>query len=252
MVHIRNALVLAVTLLVLVAAGAALAVVTTGARASDQQKVQGKLVGTVGPGFTISLTKGGKAVKVLKPGTYRITVRDRSSVHDFHLVGPGVNKKTGVSFKGTVVWKNVKLKKGTYRFVCDPHASQMKGSFKVSGAGTGTTGTGTTGTTTTGAGTTSTEPASNELFGTVGPGFTISLTRESGAALGTLAPGAYEIKIDDKSASHNFHLTGPGVSQTTTVSFVGSVVWEVTLAKGSYTYVCDPHASTMNGQFEVG
>jgi plastocyanin len=25
----------------------------------------------------------------------------------------------------------VTLKKGTYRFVCDPHASSMKGSFKV-------------------------------------------------------------------------------------------------------------------------
>jgi len=25
----------------------------------------------------------------------------------------------------------VKLKKGTYKYVCDPHASVMKGSFKV-------------------------------------------------------------------------------------------------------------------------
>jgi plastocyanin len=26
----------------------------------------------------------------------------------------------------------VKLKRGTYRYVCDPHASFMKGSFRVS------------------------------------------------------------------------------------------------------------------------
>lgn len=91
-----------------------------------------KLVATVGPGFTISLSKSGKAVKTLKAGTYRVTVRDRSPMHNFHLSGPGFNKATGVPTSGTTVWRNVKLKKGTYRFVCDPHRSTMKGSFKVS------------------------------------------------------------------------------------------------------------------------
>ena len=91
-----------------------------------------KLVATVGPQFTITLTKGGKKVTTLKPGTYAITVNDRSSFHNFHLKGPGVNKSTGVAFKGTPSkpW-TVTLKKGTYTYVCDPHASQMKGSFKV-------------------------------------------------------------------------------------------------------------------------
>ena len=91
-----------------------------------------RLVATVGPGFTISLSKSGKAVKTLKAGTYRITVRDRSAMHNFHLSGPGFNKATGVPTSGTTVWRNVKLKKGTYRFVCDPLRSTMKGSFKVS------------------------------------------------------------------------------------------------------------------------
>jgi plastocyanin len=90
-----------------------------------------KLVGTDGPGFTISLTKGGKKVTQLKAGKYAITVNDRASFHNFHLTGPGVNKKTSVGGTGTTTW-TVTLQKGkTYRFVCDPHAAQMKGSFKT-------------------------------------------------------------------------------------------------------------------------
>ena len=90
-----------------------------------------KLVGTDGPGFTITLKKGGKKVSKLKPGKYTIVVKDLSSAHNFHLTGPGVNKSTTVAFQGTKTW-TVKLKKGTYKFVCDPHAPIMKGSFKVS------------------------------------------------------------------------------------------------------------------------
>jgi plastocyanin len=90
-----------------------------------------KLVGTVGPGFTITLKKGGVKVKTLKAGRYTITVNDKSNIHDFHLKGPGVNKViTTVGFKGTKTI-TVRLAKGTYRYVCDPHASTMKGSFRV-------------------------------------------------------------------------------------------------------------------------
>jgi plastocyanin len=89
------------------------------------------LSGTVGPGFTISLKSAGKKVKSVKAGRYTIRVSDKSSIHDFHLRGPGVNKViTSVGFKGTKS-TSVKLKKGTYRYVCDPHSSEMKGSFKV-------------------------------------------------------------------------------------------------------------------------
>jgi plastocyanin len=88
------------------------------------------LNGTVGPGFTITLTQGGKKVTTLKAGKYTIVVNDKASIHDFHLSGPGVNKTTSVSGKGTQTWK-VTLKKGTYKYMCDPHASFMHGSFKV-------------------------------------------------------------------------------------------------------------------------
>ena len=89
-----------------------------------------KLVGTVGPGSTITLTKSGAKVTKLKAGTYSITVNDLASVHNFHLTGPGVNKKTSIGGTGKTTW-TVPLQKGkTYRFVCDAHPF-MKGSFKT-------------------------------------------------------------------------------------------------------------------------
>ena len=90
-----------------------------------------KLAGTVGPGFTITLKQNGKKVVALKAGTYAITVADKSNIHNYHLVGPGVNKEiTSVGFVGTKT-AVVKLKTGTYRYVCDPHLTVMKDSFKV-------------------------------------------------------------------------------------------------------------------------
>jgi plastocyanin len=83
------------------------------------------LTGTVGPGFTITMNK-----KTVKAGTYAITIHDRASIHDFHLTGLGVNKKTSVTGTGTTKW-TVKLKKGTYHFVCDPHRTIMHGVLKV-------------------------------------------------------------------------------------------------------------------------
>jgi plastocyanin len=90
----------------------------------------GKLVATDGPGFTITLKQGAKAVKTLKAGTYTITVQDKSNIHNFHLTGPGVNKLTSVGAVKTYTWK-VTLKKGTYKYICDPHKTIMKGSFTV-------------------------------------------------------------------------------------------------------------------------
>jgi plastocyanin len=89
------------------------------------------LTGTVGPGFTITLTQGGKKVTKLKAGTYIFKISDKSAIHNFHLTGPvGLSKKTAVGAQGTSTWK-LTLKKGAYKFVCDPHSSFMKGSFSV-------------------------------------------------------------------------------------------------------------------------
>jgi plastocyanin len=89
------------------------------------------------------------------------------------------------------------------------------------------------------------------LQGSVGPGFEISLTGSDGQAVSTLTPGTYTIDVDDQSDIHNFHLTGPGVDETTDVSGTGTTTWTVTLQDGSYHFQCDPHSSTMNGDFEV-
>ena len=91
-----------------------------------------KLSGVSGPGFTITLKSGGKGVTTLKPGAYTIVVSDKSSIHNFHLFGPGVNKKTSVPFTGTQTW-TVTLKPGSYTYQCDIHAATgMKATFKVS------------------------------------------------------------------------------------------------------------------------
>ncbi|MGZ4393999.1 MAG: plastocyanin/azurin family copper-binding protein [Gaiellaceae bacterium] len=113
--------------IVLLAAVAAL-VVAVAAQAATKAPT---LNGTVGPGFTITLTQGGKKVTTLKAGTYTVKIADKSNIHNFHLMGPGVNKLTTVGMVGSVSWK-VTLKKGTYKYQCDPHATIMKGSFKVS------------------------------------------------------------------------------------------------------------------------
>jgi plastocyanin len=93
------------------------------------------LAGSVGPGFTIALERKGKAVKSLPAGTYRLTVTDRSDEHNFALVHPGgaTTVVTGVGFTGTKTI-TVRLANGRYTFVCQPHASLMRGSFTV-GAG---------------------------------------------------------------------------------------------------------------------
>jgi|NGEPerStandDraft_6_1074524.scaffolds.fasta_scaffold79671_2 hypothetical protein len=95
------------------------------------QTSTGNLVGSVGPGFTISFTQNGKKVTSLKAGTYKITVKDKSTMHNFHLFGHGINKKTVVSTTSTVVWNVKFVVKGTYKFHCDAHPTILFGSFKV-------------------------------------------------------------------------------------------------------------------------
>ena len=90
------------------------------------------------------------------------------------------------------------------------------------------------------------------LLGSVGPGFEISVTTPSGDAPETLTPGSWELQVDDKSSAHNFHLTGPGdVDVSTEVGEEGAETFQVELQPGTYSFVCDPHASSMNGTFEV-
>ena len=94
--------------------------------------------------------------------------------------------------------------------------------------------------------------ASGKLEGETGPGFEIEV-KQNGEDAESVKAGTYTLKVEDKSASHNFHLIGPGVDKVVTdVGFVGDKTVTVTLKKGTYTYQCDPHASSgMKGTFEV-
>jgi hypothetical protein len=94
------------------------------------------LKGVVGPGYTIKLTKGGKKVKTLKAGKYKIVISDKSSFHNFtlereHPSKPKLEKDvTSVSFTGskTITWT---LKPGSWRAYCSVHEAMMHQDFKV-------------------------------------------------------------------------------------------------------------------------
>ena len=113
-----------ITLLAVAAAALALA-------ASASPLVPPRLVGTVGPGFTISLTKLGKRVTTLRAGRYTIVVHDKAAIHNFVLEGPGVERDiTTPAFVGTKT-VTVLLRKGKYKFYCRPHESSMFGFVRV-------------------------------------------------------------------------------------------------------------------------
>lgn len=101
------------------------------ASVSAQPSAIPKLTGTVGPGYTITLKSGTRKVSTLKAGKYRLVIRDKSSDHDFHLAGRGFDRVlTSTEFVGTKTLI-IRLRKGRYTYVCDPHTVVMKGSFRV-------------------------------------------------------------------------------------------------------------------------
>ena len=93
------------------------------ATASASSMAPPRLVGTVGPGYTISLKHNGKVFKTLKHGQYTFAISDKASIHDFQIEGPGVDRAiTTVSFQGTKT-VTILLRKGSYKFYCAPHES---------------------------------------------------------------------------------------------------------------------------------
>jgi plastocyanin len=120
------------------------------------------------------------------------------------------------------------------------------------GGETTTTEATTTEATTTEESTTGETGGSSTLKGETGPGFTIEVS-QNGQDAETVKAGTYTLEVEDKSDQHNFHLIGPGVDEKVTdVPFVGDKSVTVTLQKGTYTYQCDPHASSgMKGTFTV-
>jgi plastocyanin len=200
---------------------------------------QTRLIANVGQNdtFTISLrTASGGSVDSIPAGTYEIEVNDHSGMHNFHLSGPGVDRRTTEAFVGRETW-TVTLQDGRYTFVCDPHPTQMRGGFTVG--------------TPTSPPPPPPPPRVTTLIATVGPGPTISLRTRSGRRVSRVRRGRYRIVVRDRSAMHNFHLRGPGVNKRTTVGFRGSRTWTLTLRRGIHRFVCDPHATRMRGSFRV-
>jgi hypothetical protein len=203
----------------------------SGAGAGAQDAVLTATVGT-NDAFIISLTDAsGAKVTHLDAGTYTINVHDLSGEHNFHLIGPGVDRATNVENTGDETW-TVTFTDGIYRFQCDPHASIMNGRFTV--------------------GTAQLPPPTASLTGRVGPGKRISVLNANGSKA-TILDGVVSIKlvVTDSSKSDNFHLTGPGVNRATGVKFRGRTTWNLANVQvGVYRYRSDRH-KTLRGSFSV-
>jgi hypothetical protein len=91
-----------------------------------------RLTATVSPSGTVSLrTPYGDLVTALEAGIYRLTIRDRSATNNFHLVGRGVNVRTGLA-QTKVFRATVKLRgESQYRYRSDRKRSRQARSFWV-------------------------------------------------------------------------------------------------------------------------
>lgn len=181
-----------------------------------------RLVALVGTNnaFVISLRDAsGNLVTRLDPGTYDIAVSDRSELHNFHLKGPGVDNATPIGDPQEVTW-TVTFGNGRYGFVCDAHATTMRGFFTAG------------------------DVPPVQVAGSVGPKKTISLRPKTAQA------GPMTLTVNDRSKTDNFHLSGPGVNKKTGVAFRGRVTWQLNLAPGRYTYRSDK-AKKLRGTFTV-
>ena len=88
-----------------------------------------KLIGSVGPGATISLRFNGRKVTTLKAGLVSITIADRSAKDNFRLRGLGVNRGTSKLGRGAVTWR-LRLQRGLYVYSSDA-TQRLRGAFRV-------------------------------------------------------------------------------------------------------------------------
>ena len=91
------------------------------------------------------------------------------------------------------------------------------------------------------------------LVGEVGKNdaFVIQLLDDTGAPVRHLAAGTYQLLVHDDSGIHDFHIQGAGVNDLTSVPGTGLKSFTETFMPSTYTFVCDPHASQMHGEFVV-
>jgi hypothetical protein len=170
----------------------------------------------IGDAFTITLNDaGGNKVTHLDAGTYALNLRDHSAFHNFHFSGPGVDVLTSVDGIENKAF-TVTLTDGTYFFDCDPHSSQMKGSFTV--------------------GTVTTPPPPTPTPAATKLAASIAGSKATLKPLAGLSAGKAVITVRDASSSDGFRLSGPGLSKATGAKFRGTVKWTVTLKAGRYSF----------------
>ena len=78
--------------------------------------------------ISVRSSSGAKARTVVA-GNYRISVRDTAKTQNFHLTGPGLNRKTPVAGTARATW-SVRLRPGTYRYRSDRNR-RLSGTFRV-------------------------------------------------------------------------------------------------------------------------
>jgi plastocyanin len=119
--------------LVVAMAGLATALVISGAALSQGTAIP-KLKGTVGPGYTIKLTRNGAKVSSVKAGKYTFAIADKSSFHNFTIEqekgGKFEKHLTGTAFTGSKT-ATLTLKRGKWKYYCSNHEAQMFGYFTV-------------------------------------------------------------------------------------------------------------------------
>jgi len=170
----------------------------------------------IGDAFTITLNDAaGNKVTHLDAGTYTLNLRDHSAFHNFHFSGPGVDVLTSVDGIEDKTF-TVTLTDGTYFFNCDPHSSQMKGSFTV--------------------GTVTTPPPPTPTPAATKLAASITGSKATLKPLAGLSAGRAVITVRDASSSDGFRLSGPGLSKATGAKFRGTVKWTVTLKAGRYSF----------------
>jgi plastocyanin len=219
--HVRRLLVITA----LAAAAVSLPAAATGKSAATN------LFGVAGPSLTITLTDAnGVAVTHLDPGDYVVSVDDRSTLHNYHLFGPGVEQSTDIATIGMTSW-NITLTDGTYGFRCDVHPTSMKGSFTVGNVPPP-------------------PPPPTKLNGKV-TARTISLKLAStGSKVRSVREGTFKVAVSDTTKTQNFHLIGPGVNRKTGVRARTRATWTLELTPGKYTYRSDKKRR-LRGSFTV-
>lgn len=171
----------------------------------------------------------GAPVRRLEPGTYSVAVQDTSQNHNFRLIGPGVEEHTQVFPMAEYTW-TVTFADGRYSFFSERRPVGRRGSFVVGSPPPATT--------------------AKRLRAVVGPDFTVAMVDANWQPFKVLRPGVYTVEVTDTTDDHNFHLDAPRFERSTSLPFVGTRSWRVTLAPGVYLFRCDPH-TIMFGSFTV-